>query len=184
MHTSKHNHNNNQHKTGLCFQPNRGKGQEFPGKGSERYDTGQDMCMLCVVRCALCVWCKSVSFALYHQTLSRVDSTLHFRLHFHVSRFLIRFMFIRFMPVGTNVIGAESLEDMVAKLKKPRRVMMMVKAGAAVDAFIEKLVRMVWLRMVMHCVRVLCVCVVWTFWIERTSYHLCLSLFSCYFLFI
>jgi len=41
---------------------------------------------------------------------------------------------------GTNVVGAKSLEDMVAKLKKPRRVMILVKAGAAVDAFIEKLI--------------------------------------------
>lgn len=29
---------------------------------------------------------------------------------------------------------------MVAKLKKPRRVMMLVKAGSAVDDFIEKLI--------------------------------------------
>ena len=42
---------------------------------------------------------------------------------------------------GTKVIGATSLEDMVSKLKKPRRVMMLVKAGPAVDAYIEKLVR-------------------------------------------
>jgi len=41
---------------------------------------------------------------------------------------------------GTNIIGAHSLEEMVSKLKKPRRVMMLVKAGAAVDAFIDKLV--------------------------------------------
>ena len=41
---------------------------------------------------------------------------------------------------GTNVIGATSLEDMVSKLKKPKRVMLLVKAGPAVDAFIEKLV--------------------------------------------
>jgi len=40
---------------------------------------------------------------------------------------------------GTNIIGATSLEDMVSKLKKPRRVMLLVKAGAAVDAFVEKL---------------------------------------------
>merc|ERR1711944_211790 len=32
------------------------------------------------------------------------------------------------------------MEDMVAKLKKPRRVMLLVKAGSAVDAFIDKLV--------------------------------------------
>jgi len=40
---------------------------------------------------------------------------------------------------GTKVIGAHSLEEMVAQLKKPRRVMMLVKAGAAVDEFIEHL---------------------------------------------
>ena len=32
---------------------------------------------------------------------------------------------------GTKVIGAHSIEEMVALLKRPRRVMMMVKAGAA-----------------------------------------------------
>lgn len=42
--------------------------------------------------------------------------------------------------LGTNVVGATSLEDMVTKLKKPRRVMLLVKAGNAVDAFIQKLV--------------------------------------------
>ena len=41
---------------------------------------------------------------------------------------------------GTRIIGATSLEDMVSKLKKPRRVMMLVKAGEAVDEFIKKLV--------------------------------------------
>ncbi len=38
---------------------------------------------------------------------------------------------------GTNVIGAHSVEEMVAKLKKPRKVMLMVKAGDAVDETIE-----------------------------------------------
>jgi 6-phosphogluconate dehydrogenase len=37
------------------------------------------------------------------------------------------------------VIGARTLEDFVAKLKRPRRVMLMVKAGSAVDDFIQKL---------------------------------------------
>uniref|UniRef100_A0A6M2DKS1 6-phosphogluconate dehydrogenase, decarboxylating n=1 Tax=Xenopsylla cheopis TaxID=163159 RepID=A0A6M2DKS1_XENCH len=41
---------------------------------------------------------------------------------------------------GTNVIGATSLEDMVSKLKLPRKVMMLVKAGPAVDDFIEQLI--------------------------------------------
>ncbi|KAK0056780.1 6-phosphogluconate dehydrogenase decarboxylating [Biomphalaria pfeifferi] len=41
---------------------------------------------------------------------------------------------------NTNVIGATSMEDMVSKLKKPRRVMLLVKAGSAVDSFIDSLV--------------------------------------------
>ncbi|HEU5397355.1 MAG TPA: decarboxylating NADP(+)-dependent phosphogluconate dehydrogenase [Verrucomicrobiae bacterium] len=40
---------------------------------------------------------------------------------------------------GTKVVGAHSIEEMVAKLKKPRRVMLMVKAGKPVDEFIEHL---------------------------------------------
>ena len=38
-----------------------------------------------------------------------------------------------------NVIGAHSVEEMVGLLKRPRKVMLMVKAGAAVDEFIELL---------------------------------------------
>ncbi|CAL1262140.1 unnamed protein product [Larinioides sclopetarius] len=41
---------------------------------------------------------------------------------------------------GTKVIGAKSIEEMVAKLKKPRRIMLLVKAGDAVDGFIKQLV--------------------------------------------
>merc|ERR1719431_106395 len=41
---------------------------------------------------------------------------------------------------GTNVVGAHSLAGRVAKLKRPRKVMLLVKAGSAVDDFIEKLV--------------------------------------------
>src|SRR5213076_3320116 len=41
---------------------------------------------------------------------------------------------------GTKVIGAHSIEEMVRLLKKPRRVMLMVKAGAAVDEFIEQII--------------------------------------------
>ncbi|XP_063728227.1 6-phosphogluconate dehydrogenase, decarboxylating-like [Symsagittifera roscoffensis] len=40
---------------------------------------------------------------------------------------------------GTNIIGATSLADMVSKLKRPRRVMLLVKAGSAVDDFINNL---------------------------------------------
>lgn len=38
-----------------------------------------------------------------------------------------------------NILGAYSLEDLVAKLKSPRKVMLMIKAGAPVDEFIEAL---------------------------------------------
>ncbi|MGZ6004544.1 MAG: decarboxylating NADP(+)-dependent phosphogluconate dehydrogenase [Candidatus Saccharimonadales bacterium] len=39
----------------------------------------------------------------------------------------------------TSVVGAHSIEEMVGMLKKPRRVMMMVKAGDPVDQTIEQL---------------------------------------------
>ncbi|CAH0557924.1 unnamed protein product [Brassicogethes aeneus] len=41
---------------------------------------------------------------------------------------------------GKSILGAESIKDLVSKLKTPRRVMMLVKAGDAVDNFIDQLV--------------------------------------------
>ncbi len=41
---------------------------------------------------------------------------------------------------GTKVLGAHSLEEMVGMLKRPRRVMLLVKAGKPVDEFINLLV--------------------------------------------
>jgi len=40
---------------------------------------------------------------------------------------------------GTNIIGTHSIEELVRTLKRPRRVMLMVKAGTVVDTFIDKL---------------------------------------------
>jgi 6-phosphogluconate dehydrogenase len=40
----------------------------------------------------------------------------------------------------TNVVGCHSLQDLVAALKPPRKVMMMVKAGPAVDDLIKTLI--------------------------------------------
>ncbi|PSW14484.1 phosphogluconate dehydrogenase (NADP(+)-dependent, decarboxylating) [Photobacterium rosenbergii] len=40
----------------------------------------------------------------------------------------------------TNIVGATSLEDLVSKLESPRKVMLMVRAGAVVDQFIDNLV--------------------------------------------
>ena len=37
----------------------------------------------------------------------------------------------------TTILGAHSMEEMVGLLKRPRKVMLMVKAGKAVDDFIE-----------------------------------------------
>ena len=38
---------------------------------------------------------------------------------------------------GTKIVGAHSIEEMCATLKAPRRIMLLVKAGAPVDQFIE-----------------------------------------------
>ncbi|ORX50893.1 6-phosphogluconate dehydrogenase, decarboxylating [Hesseltinella vesiculosa] len=40
---------------------------------------------------------------------------------------------------GTNIVGAHSVEELCAKLKRPRKVMLLVKAGDAVDNFIDQL---------------------------------------------
>jgi 6-phosphogluconate dehydrogenase len=41
---------------------------------------------------------------------------------------------------GKSIIGAHSIEEFVQKLKKPRRMMMLVQAGRAVDDFIELII--------------------------------------------
>ena len=41
---------------------------------------------------------------------------------------------------GTKIIGAHSIPELVGLLKRPRRIMLMVKAGVAVDEFIAQLV--------------------------------------------
>src|SRR5262245_21402717 len=60
--------------------------------------------------------------AAYNRTVSKVDE------------------FLAQEAAGTKVIGAHSLEELVALLKKPRRVMLMVKAGQPVDEFINLLI--------------------------------------------
>ena len=47
--------------------------------------------------------------------------------------------FVNGRAKGKNVVGTYSLEELVASLSKPRKVMMMIKAGSAVDDMIEKL---------------------------------------------
>jgi len=41
---------------------------------------------------------------------------------------------------GSKVIGTHSIEEMIKTLKRPRKIMFMIKAGAAVDALIEEIV--------------------------------------------
>ena len=41
---------------------------------------------------------------------------------------------------GKNIIGTYSIGELVENLEKPRKVMLMVKAGAPVDSFIEQLI--------------------------------------------
>ena len=41
---------------------------------------------------------------------------------------------------GKKIIGVDSLPELVQSLKAPRRIMLMVKAGKAVDELIEQLV--------------------------------------------
>ncbi|XP_049848909.1 LOW QUALITY PROTEIN: 6-phosphogluconate dehydrogenase, decarboxylating-like [Schistocerca gregaria] len=59
--------------------------------------------------------------AVFNRTLSKVDD------------------FVNGRAKGLKVIGTHSLEEFVSKLKKPRRVMVMVRAGDAVDKIIEML---------------------------------------------
>ncbi len=59
--------------------------------------------------------------AVFNRTVSKVDD------------------FVNGRGKGKNIIGAHSIEDLIANLKRPRKVMLMVKAGKAVDDFIELL---------------------------------------------
>lgn len=47
--------------------------------------------------------------------------------------------FIEGPAKGKSIVGAHSLEEFISQLKRPRKIMMMVKAGKAVDEFIEHL---------------------------------------------
>ena len=48
--------------------------------------------------------------------------------------------FVSGRGAGKNFLGAHTLEEFVASLKTPRRVFLMVKAGQAVDDFIDRLI--------------------------------------------
>ena len=65
---------------------------------------------------------KGFTVACFNRTVSKVDD------------------FINGRAKGKNIIGAHSIEELVASLKRPHKIMLMVKAGQAVDDFIEKLI--------------------------------------------
>jgi 6-phosphogluconate dehydrogenase len=48
--------------------------------------------------------------------------------------------FIQSRGAGKKLIGTHSIQELVASLKRPRKVMLMVKAGKAVDEFIDQLI--------------------------------------------
>jgi len=50
--------------------------------------------------------------------------------------------FVNGRAKGLNVIGAHSIEELIENLAKPRKIMLMIKAGKPVDDMIEKLIPM------------------------------------------
>ena len=64
---------------------------------------------------------KGFTVAVYHRTAEKVKN------------------FVEGRAAGKNIIGTYSLEELAANLEKPRKIMMMVKAGQAVDDLIEQL---------------------------------------------
>jgi 6-phosphogluconate dehydrogenase len=62
---------------------------------------------------------KGFTVACFNRTVSKVDK------------------FIQGRAKGKNIIGCHSIEELAANLKRPRKVILMVKAGEAVDAFID-----------------------------------------------
>jgi len=65
---------------------------------------------------------KGFTVAVYNRTVEKVDK------------------FVNGRGKGKNIIGTHSIEELVKSLKRPRKVMMLVKAGQAVDDFIELLI--------------------------------------------
>ena len=65
---------------------------------------------------------KGFTVAVYNRTTSKVTD------------------FVEGRAKGKNIIGTYSIEELTEKLAKPRKIMLMVKAGAPVDGFIDLLI--------------------------------------------
>src|SRR5688572_31149553 len=70
---------------------------------------------------ALNVESRGYKVAVFNRTVEKVDE------------------FINGKAKDKNFIGCHSIEELVKKVKKPRKIMMMVKAGQPVDDLIEQL---------------------------------------------
>ncbi|MBN2578812.1 MAG: decarboxylating NADP(+)-dependent phosphogluconate dehydrogenase [Pirellulales bacterium] len=70
---------------------------------------------------ALNVESRGYRVAVFNRTVSKVDD------------------FLADQAKGKNFLGCHALDELVQSIKPPRKVMLMVKAGPAVDEFIEKL---------------------------------------------
>jgi 6-phosphogluconate dehydrogenase len=64
---------------------------------------------------------KGFTVAAFNRTTSKVDD------------------FVKGRAKGKKILGARSVEELVSLLKRPRKIMLMVKAGKAVDDFIEQI---------------------------------------------
>ncbi len=63
---------------------------------------------------------RGYTVAVYNRTTAKVDE------------------FVGGRGAGKKLVGTHSLKDLVASLKRPRKIMIMVKAGSAVDAVIDE----------------------------------------------
>lgn len=89
---------------------------------SERCDFGLIGLAVMGENLALNVESRGFSVAVFNRTVSKVDE------------------FIQGRAAGKRFVGCHSLEELVSSLATPRKVMMLVKAGPAVDEFIDKLI--------------------------------------------
>ncbi len=65
---------------------------------------------------------KGFTVACFNRTVSKVDD------------------FMTGRAAGKNIIGAQTIEELIESLETPRKVMCMIKAGGAVDAFIDQVI--------------------------------------------
>jgi len=65
---------------------------------------------------------KGFTVAVFNRTVQKVDN------------------FVKGRAAGKNIIATHSLEELVSSVERPRKIMMLVKAGAPVDSFIDNLI--------------------------------------------